>query len=167
MKMNNINIVKFYFLLILLLVSSIVFAQGKQQGDKRSEKIEALRIAFLTERLELTPEEAEKFWPVYREFSEKQKAIRKSRNKDFKTIDEMSEEEANQYANENREIERKENALRDEYYVKFRKILPAKKVVKLQEADKEFRRRLLERMQKQKEGRSPQQREENRPRKQF
>ena len=46
------------------------------QDPKVRDKIQAARIAYITDQLKLTPDEAEKFWPVYREFAEKRKAIR-------------------------------------------------------------------------------------------
>ena len=40
-----------------------------QDGDKtRAEKIEALKIAFITQKLQLTTDEAQKFWPVYNQY---------------------------------------------------------------------------------------------------
>jgi Spy/CpxP family protein refolding chaperone len=44
-----------------------IFAQGPPaDGGDKGEKIEALRIAFITQELQLTPQEAQKFWPVYK-----------------------------------------------------------------------------------------------------
>lgn len=47
-----------------------------EQDPKTVEKINALRIAYISEKLGLTTEQAEKFWPVYREFSDKRKELR-------------------------------------------------------------------------------------------
>jgi len=47
-----------------------------EQDPKVLEKINALRIAYISEKLGLTTTQAEKFWPVYREFSDKRKDLR-------------------------------------------------------------------------------------------
>ena len=59
------------FLLALILCANTSFAQ-KGNGDKK-ERIKAYRVAFMTEELALTPEESEKFWPLYNEFKRARK----------------------------------------------------------------------------------------------
>ena len=61
------------YLVILVLATSFTFAQGNQE---KREKIKALKVAFLTEKLALSSEEAQKFWPIYNAFEEKQFEIR-------------------------------------------------------------------------------------------
>jgi hypothetical protein len=46
--------------------------------DQREQDIEALKVAFLSKQLELTPEEAQQFWPVYNQYSTELKQIIKS-----------------------------------------------------------------------------------------
>ena len=53
---------KFIFPILFLLMASISFAQGFR--DKK-EKVKALKVAYITEQLDLTTEEAQKFWPIY------------------------------------------------------------------------------------------------------
>ena len=50
-------------ILLLLLVSSFQISLA-QQGQHR-ERIKALKTAHITNELNLTSDEAEKFWPVY------------------------------------------------------------------------------------------------------
>ena len=75
MSMKNIIVL---LLGILFLTSAVAQEEEEVVKDpKAQEKIKAARIAFITERLGLTPEEAEKFWPVYREFSNKRTGLKK------------------------------------------------------------------------------------------
>ncbi len=54
-----------------------IFAQGPPaDGGDKGEKIEALRIAFITQELQLTPQEAQKFWPVYNQYRGDMKTLR-------------------------------------------------------------------------------------------
>ena len=56
----------FITLLIIMFGLSNLVAQGE-----RREKLKAYKTAFITEKLELTPAEAEKFWPVYNNYENK------------------------------------------------------------------------------------------------
>jgi hypothetical protein len=68
-------------LLILFLFLSSAYICNAQDGNKDKEKIEAVRTAYITNQLNLTPEEAQKFWPIYnRYFGEVKKAQQESPN---------------------------------------------------------------------------------------
>ena len=56
-------------------------AFSQQMRDKVEEKVKIQRIAFITQRLSLTETEAQQFWPVFNEFTEKLQQIRKKRAK--------------------------------------------------------------------------------------
>ncbi len=65
------------FLSIIMLFGSMVFSQG-HRGEKSPEmkaKIEAQKISFITQQLDLSPEEAQKFWPLYNEMNNKKDAF--------------------------------------------------------------------------------------------
>ena len=59
---------------LLMCFVGVLVAQPKQT---KREKIAALRVAFITKRLNLTTSEAEKFWPLYNEMNDKQNAARR------------------------------------------------------------------------------------------
>ena len=56
------------------------------QGDK--DKVEAIRYNFINEKLKLTTNESEKFWPVYNEYNDKVKALRKNLRQSLKKASE-------------------------------------------------------------------------------
>lgn len=127
---------------------------GQHAGNRT--KTEAQRVAFITQELELTPDEAKVFWPVYNEYDAKRSELRKS----FKNandihkpeIDNLTEKEANQML-DNQLIEaQKMLDLRKEYHSKFKAILPAKKVLKLYDAEREFQKILIDRLRQNKKG---------------
>jgi hypothetical protein len=60
---------KTFYLLVLLFTNSLVWSQpAASNPDKREEMLQSLRIAYITKQLDLTPGEAEKFWPVYNKY---------------------------------------------------------------------------------------------------
>lgn len=138
--------------LITIGLSHALLAQygpGPGQEGKR-EKIKALKVAFITEQLQLTPEEAQVFWPVYNEFDDKRQKLEmeiigpKDKRPDIAL---MTDEEVDQFIRKNFELEEQMIDLKEEYYIKFKAVLPIKKVFRLQEAERDFRRMLLERLQ--------------------
>ena len=136
---------------MLLLTATIAFSQEpvddmpQPPRGKIAEKIEAQKIAFFTRILDLTPEEAQKFWPLYNEYSAKERELRP----DFKARpNDLSEGEANEMINSFFETEQKRLNLTKNYYEKFKMILPAKKLVKLHFAERRFKEELLKRIKK-------------------
>ena len=59
---------KQFLLVLILFTGSISFVKAQDLREKRTEKIQALKIAFITQKLELTSEEAQRFWPVYNRY---------------------------------------------------------------------------------------------------
>ena len=65
--------------LILLLIPIISIAQNRQGGGGgRLQKIHSAKIGMITERLNLTPEQAPQFWAVYNEYENKKIELKKS-----------------------------------------------------------------------------------------
>lgn len=122
---------------------------GNQPGTKH-EKMEAQRVAFITQQLNLTPEEAQAFWPVYNEYDAKRHEMRKSfrESSDLKKdqLDKLTEAEASQIL-DNQIIEAQRFLdLRKEYHAKFKSVLPAVKVLKLYESERDFQKMLIDKL---------------------
>ncbi|MEI8046616.1 MAG: hypothetical protein WCI92_04495 [Bacteroidota bacterium] len=123
--------------------------QKGQQSDKR-EKMEAQRIAFITQELNLTPDEAKVFWPVYNEYDAKRHELKKSfkESSDLhkEDIAKLTEKEASAIL-DNQIIEaQKFLDLRKEYHAKFKSVLPAVKVLELYDAEREFQKMLIDKL---------------------
>ena len=56
---------KKFLLILTLFFGSLSVIKAQDDLSKKEEKIQALKIAFITQKLELTSEEAQRFWPVY------------------------------------------------------------------------------------------------------
>jgi hypothetical protein len=67
---------KIFALTVLLIsITGFVFAQEQQPDPKQEEKIQALEIAFISRKLDLTPDEAQKFWPIYNEYKKEVRQV--------------------------------------------------------------------------------------------
>jgi transketolase len=117
-------------------------SHGKPMGEKR-EKIRSHKIAFITERLQLTPAEAEKFWPIYNEHEAAMttfhKEFRKNHPFEPEDIEAMPDAEANAFIEEQMKHEQQAFELRKEFIGKLKGVIPSKKILMLMEAEKDFR----------------------------
>ncbi|MCX6272051.1 MAG: hypothetical protein NTU44_12690 [Bacteroidetes bacterium] len=138
-------------LLSALLMISVTTVVG-QKGPKKKlrDKIEAQQITFLTHELQLTPAEAKTFWPVYEEFRGKREVILKDQRKKFGDLkedeDSLSEKQLKELADSQIILEQRLLDLKKEYHARFMSILPPRKVIRLYEAEKDFRREMLKKL---------------------
>lgn len=144
--MKNINIL---FIILLLTISAPAFAQpGK--GGPRHEKIEALKVSFLTTKLDLTPEEAKVFWPVYNQYQKEMDALQQQRRQRWQNreeqLNEMSEKEISAFIDDNIKFEQQELDIRKKYHQEFKSVLPVRKVALLYQGEREFKIMLLNKL---------------------
>lgn len=157
------KIIRLTVLGLLLLAPVVLLAQTDKNPTKedikesrekeRDEKIDKLKIGFITTELALTTEEAEKFWPVYNELETKIKELRKANRKLEKEVNEGYEALTNEDAKKKMatlfENEEKEVALKKEYAGKISGIIGEKRSLKLLSLEHEFKRELLNHLKEQ------------------
>lgn len=142
MKIKNI------FLILLFFVSFSFYAQNDKTDEKR-EKIKAFKVSFLTTELELTSTEAEKFWPIYNAFDDKQFELRHEKMKtylrklDDDNINSLSEKEACTLLSQIESTDKELYLLREKYMASLKKVLSSKKILKLKKSEDDFNRKLL------------------------
>ncbi len=64
---------KLYLFILFAAITGNAIAQEEVPSEKKQQDIEALKIAFISKELDLTPDEAQKFWPVYNQYSKELK----------------------------------------------------------------------------------------------
>jgi hypothetical protein len=135
-------------LIITLTLNCAVYISG-QNPDM--DRLNAYRIAFLTRRLNLTPQEAEKFWPVYNEYQNNKVKIQSERQNIVTNFNRnalnMTDKEMSDAGDRLVELEVKEAALLQDFHSKIKSILPPVKVLRLYQAENQFRQQLLEQLQ--------------------
>lgn len=116
------------------------------QGGKR-DKIKALKVAFITNELNLTSAEAEKFWPLFNDFEAKQHEIRKQKLKNHLNkveAETLSDKEAAALLNQMESAEDELYQLRKKFVTNLKAILPPTKILKLKNAEEKFNKKLLQ-----------------------
>lgn len=142
---------KFIIVLLLVFTGTFLMAQSKEA----LEKIESARIALITERLELTPEQAEKFWPLYREYSEKRKELRQEFVEARQSVDrkDMTEEESKMLLNKGLELKERQLSIDRTYADRLTRVISTQQLLQLRKAEDDFRRMLLERLERRRDQR--------------
>lgn len=133
------------FVCILLFIGTSLSAQ-----ENRFERIKAYKTAFITQQLQLTSSEAEKFWPVYNQFDQKMQDIRITERTEIfgklkNGIDNLSDVEINAIIDKDLSLKTEELELKKQLVVNLKKVLAPKKIVKLTKAEEDFKRKLLQR----------------------
>lgn len=137
-------------LLITFCTISVINAQSCDEKCKKKDMIKAQKVAFITEKLQLTVEEAQQFWPVYNEKNKKSdeidnqiRTIIKNYQKNKETL---SNTELETMSDKLMELEASESKLDAEYYQKYKKVLPIRKILELNQAEREFKHELLKQL---------------------
>jgi hypothetical protein len=141
---------KAVFKIIFLSVMGIsAFAQDEElpqpQDQKVRDKIEAARIAYITDQLQLTPGEAEKFWPIYREFAERRREIRQQLRDSRKANPQQTDQEA---VDQQFKMKQQELDLEKDYSGRLLKVISAQKLRSLPQAERKFRQMILDQIQR-------------------
>ena len=146
---------KILFPIIFLLVTSLSFSQGFKE---KREKVKALKVAYITEQLELTTDEAQKFWPIYNAFDEKQSELRHEKMRAildrFKpgNVEKLSEKDASNSLIQMEKIEEDLFNLKKKFIKDLQGVISAKKIIKLKKAEEDFNRELLKQMREKRRG---------------
>lgn len=150
------------WLLILALISpttTLLAQPGGPVAAARQEQVKAAKIGFITRELNLTEEEAQKFWPVYNKFDNEREAHRRKmmalRLETGSSGDVMTDKEAEAAVEQYLQLRQEEVDLEKRFYQSVKKVLPAEKVALLFQAEKRFQRELLRNLQQRREEKPP------------
>jgi hypothetical protein len=119
------------YIYLVAIIATISLNAMAQKG----ERLEAMKIGFITERLNLSSDEAKVFWPVYNKFTDDFKKLRQSSkgkiSDEMADMPTMTDVEAEKVLNDMVNFKIQEADLLKKYAAEFKKVLPVKKVVLL------------------------------------
>ena len=149
---------KFFALTLCLFASVLLFAQpqGKPNDEQRKkdwERLQAEKIAFITQELDLTPEEAQVFWPVYNQCWKEVLASHKATREAFagirgKQAEGLTDKEMEKKLDAYIQAYTRSNQVLADWYPKFKQVLPIRKVSKLYQAEEAFQQRMINNLRK-------------------
>ncbi|MFH4964121.1 sensor of ECF-type sigma factor [Gaetbulibacter sp. M235] len=121
------------------------------------DKIKSLKIAFITEKLDLSKKEAQQFWPIYNAFEEENFSLKKQAFEDRKNInfETLKEEEAVLLLKKMRSFDTKRRILKDNFIDDLSKIISAKKIILLEKVEDDFKHKMFEEFKNRRLGHGP------------
>ncbi len=136
------------FALALLAFSTFgtteILAQSRNEEEIR--KIQDAKIAIITNRLSLTPDQSKDFWPIYNEFSQKKRAMNRSMRLLTGGNESRTDDQAMNSLKEVQELKQKQVELEKEYQDRFLSVITAKQLTELYAAERDFNEMLLQRL---------------------
>ena len=136
-----------FALLLLFIGVASTAAQAQRRSEEEIKKIQDAKVAIITNRLNLTPEQSTDFWPMYNEYSQKRREIHRAQRKiiNDKKAEGQNDESVLNNLKEVQELRQKELDLEKEYQNRFLKVITASQVIELYKAERTFNDMLIQR----------------------
>ncbi len=149
---------RYFILFTIACLSSLsfsLFAQDNEtQTEDRAERLKSQKIAFLSEQLQLTPCVAQKFWPLYNEFSLKSDSLWHLQKKKSQELSEamphLTDAQKEASIDEQMNFRWEKAKLEMKFHLELKKILNINQVIKLYDAEHEYKKKLLQLLRSQK-----------------
>jgi len=137
---------KIHLILALVFVTAMA-AQGRFR--EKLDQVKAQKTAFITNELQLTPDESAKFWPLYNAFEDRQRDIRRQRVSAYLdrrngAEDKLSDKEASVLLAQMEDNEDQLYQARKKLVADLKTFLPPVKILKLKKAEEDFNKKLLQ-----------------------
>lgn len=134
----------------ILIVSLSLHAQPRNPEGRRRpgiERIHAIKMGYLTDRLHLTPAQAASFWPVYDEYEEELKNARQAFRRSYKGGGAADNDaEANRFIDDNLDLQEQMLAINRKYKDRMLKVISPQQLATLYEAERDFKKLLLQQL---------------------
>ncbi|WP_235298789.1 hypothetical protein [Portibacter marinus] len=138
-------------LIIIILFCGINVSLFAQRDDvDRRQEYEALRVAYITDRLAFTPKEAQDFWPIKNAYEAQNDELRKHIRRPER--EEMTESEALAYLDKRMKTEQEMLDLKIDFIKDLKEVLPAQKIAMLFEVEHEFKKRMIKSIRDKRQG---------------
>jgi len=127
---------------VILFTTTTLFAQPQ----RRFERIRAIKVAYITDKIHLTSEQSAAFWPVYNQYEQELQSARKqfaNQNHDAKP---MSDEASMQLIDDNLDYQQRVLDLKKKYKDQFLKVISPQQLVELNKAERQFKMMLIQQL---------------------
>lgn len=133
--------------LILVTLAMMFFAGWSHAQDRKefNKKLNSMRVAYITQELDLSADEAKAFWPIYDAYTAERQNLRKTKkgsNTTAKSVD-LTANEAEELIESSFADDAKEIELKKKYYGQLKEAIPVGKVARLSQVEREFRKKIL------------------------
>jgi len=135
---------------LLLMFSFSIFAQNGRELKGKKEQIKAMKVAFITNELNLNREEAARFWPLFNAFEDKQHEIKRQKIKNYlerldnNAFDNLSEKQAVAILSQIESTEDELYQAKKKFVASLKNVISPIKILKLKKAEENFNKKLLQ-----------------------
>lgn len=136
------------FVILFIALCSVTSAWAQGRSEDEIKRIQDAKVAIITNRLNLTPEQSTGFWPIYNEYSQKRREIHREQRMIINNKKALVKTD-NQVLNNLKEVQdlrQKELDLEKEYQSRFLKVISASQVIELYKAERTFNDMLIQRL---------------------
>jgi len=117
--------------------------QPKEDREAQHKRIKALKVAFITQELELTDKLAQQFWPIYNEYERQKRALHEREHIELEEMNCYNEVQAEEILNEFLAVENEEYKIKKQLFKDLKQIISAKDIIKLHKLEDEFHKKLI------------------------
>jgi hypothetical protein len=145
---------RFFCLIVCVFIFLNSFAQTRDRNDNRpanGNRIHAIKVAYVTDRLNLTSDQSARFWPVYSTYETDLRNLRKSYFQKYKGADKSDGQVSRQFFDDNLDFQAAAVDLKRKYRDQFLNIISPQQLASLFKAEHDFNVLLMERL-KEKQG---------------
>lgn len=157
---------KEFYTMIFVMLGAITSLTGQGQGQGQgmgkgqlqsdNERLTAYKIAFFTQRLDLSPAEAEKFWPLYNDYSARRNKLQADRLSLMRYASQneanMSDDELSSTADKLAQTFSDEATMVVSFNNDLKKVLPPAKVIRLYQIENQYKQQLLRELNQRRQG---------------
>jgi len=138
---NNLNVLKTLLVSVWMLASLFTIGQDRPSKQIIKDKMEAQKVAYITQQLELTEDEAQKFWPIYNSYQNDLEQLKSSM--DVKLNKNMSDKEAEDLMYKMLDTQTKEIEIKKANIKKMKTVISAKRIAALFRAERTFKEKIV------------------------
>lgn len=141
-------------ILLIVLMALLSFSLTSMAQRRPQERIQAVKVGYITNKIKLSEEQAVQFWPVYNRYEEDMMQLRKRFIKKFRNEKEdFREKEPLSYIDNNLDFQEAVISLKRTYKDEFLKVISARQLADLYIAEKEFRQMVIQKLRERREQR--------------
>lgn len=149
--MNNYKFKTMKKVALIFIIFSILISINLSAQNTNLEKLNNYKIGFFTKKLNLTSEEAEKFWPVYNDYQGQKNQVQMEKmkiNRNFNQNEStLSNKQLEEMGDKFVDLLVQESTLAVAFHKKLKEVLPPVKVILYYQAENQYKIQLLKELQ--------------------
>lgn len=134
-------------IIVMIVMMLACLSVQAQPHPRAAERIHAIKVGYLTDRLKLTPEQAAAFWPVYDRYEAELRNARRTFREKYRRGAAEDDAEANRYIEDQLDFQEQVLAINRKYKERMLQVISPQQLATLYEAERDFKKLLLQQLQ--------------------